>query len=686
MTQPTIHPAPLPGAHRRTSARTLAKRSRIATGALVLILLTISGFGIWSADATSVAADQAIAANALSDDYAMAATAVGAEESLERKYRLEPGPNIRARYDDSVASLATALGAVRRDGGASDRALVDRVLGEQKDYLAATDQLFAAVDRGDLSTVLAIDGGEVDPSATAVQTLVLDAAAHERQIALAALAHLQHLEGITRLLTPLVFLTGLGLAAMLSSILRGHRRLLELERARAVHDSLHDALTGLANRTLLADRFTRALHADARAGLHTGLLLIDLDRFKEINDTFGHHHGDELLTLVGARLAALVGDAGLVARLGGDEFAILLPGVAAVTDATATAATLRTALEQPFHVDGVDLDVEASVGVVLSGEHGHDAATLFQRADVAMYVAKAQNLGVFAYDPGVDLNCPTKVALLGDLRRALDRGELVLHYQPKVSIRTGDVVGAEALIRWQHPERGLIMPDDFIPLAEHTGLIGPLTRYVLDAALAQVRAWSDAGRPLTVSVNLSARNLLDKALPGQVAALLATHGVGPALLELEVTETAIMTEPVRAQHVLEELSALGIRISIDDFGAGYTSLSLLKRLPVSELKIDRSFVTTMTQDAGNALIVHSVIDLGHNLGLTLVAEGVETSQALTALAGFGCDVAQGYHLSRPVTAAALDRWRADRHARPDLGRARPYGPVAGPYVRAAPTS
>ena len=684
MTQPMIHPAPNAGAHRRRSARALAKRSRVATGALVLTLLTISGFGIWSADATSVAADQAIAANALSDDYAMAATAVGAEESLERKYRLEPGPNIRTRYDDSVASLAAALGAVRKDGGARDRALVDRVLAEQKDYLAATDQLFAAVDRGDLRTVLAIDGGEVDPSATAVQTLVLDAAAHERQLALAALAHLQHLEGITRLLTPLVFVTGLGLAAMLGSILRGHRRLLDVERARAVHDSLHDALTGLANRTLLADRFTRALHADAQAGLHTGLLLIDLDRFKEINDTFGHHHGDELLTLVGARLAALVGEAGMVARLGGDEFAILLPGVATVTQATASATTLRTALEQPFHVEGVDLDVEASVGVVLSGEHGHDAATLFQRADVAMYVAKAQNLGVFAYDPSVDLNSPAKVALLGDLRRALDRGELVLHYQPKVSIRTGDVVGAEALIRWQHPDRGVIMPDDFIPLAEHTGLIGPLTRHVLDTALAQARAWSDAGRPLTVSVNLSARNLLDKTLPGQVAALLAAHGVGPALLELEVTETAIMTEPVRAQHLLEELSALGIRISIDDFGAGYTSLSQLKRLPVSELKIDRSFVTTMTQDASNALIVHSVIELGHNLGLTLVAEGVETSQALTALAGFGCDVAQGYHLSRPVTAAALDRWRAERHPRSALGLACPYGSVGVPRVQAAP--
>src|SRR5664280_1449363 len=272
---------------------------------------------------------------------------------------------------------------------------------------------------------------------------------------------------------------------------------------------------------------------------------------------------------------------------------------------------------------GLDVQVEASVGVVLSGEHGADATTLQQRADIAMYVAKSQNLGVFAYDPAVDGHSPAKLALLGDLRRALDRNELVLHYQPKVSISTGDVIGAEALVRWQHPDRGLVPPDDFIPLAEHTGLIGPLTRYVLDSALGQIRAWADAGRPLTVAVNLSARNLLDERLPAMVAELLTVHGVPAALLELEVTESALMTEPGRAQRLLERLARLGVAISVDDFGAGYTSLGQLKDLPVRELKVDRSFVTTMTQDRSNALIVHSVVDLGHNLGLTIVAEGVE---------------------------------------------------------------
>jgi EAL domain-containing protein (putative c-di-GMP-specific phosphodiesterase class I) len=327
---------------------------------------------------------------------------------------------------------------------------------------------------------------------------------------------------------------------------------------------------------------------------------------------------------------------------------------------------------------------------VLSGEHGTDPTSLLQRADIAMYVAKTRNLDMFVYDPAVDGHSPAKLALLGDLRRALDLGQLLLHYQPKVSISTGEVVGAEALVRWAHPDRGLLFPDTFIPLAEHTGLIGPLTRYVLDAALAQARVWADAGQPLTVSVNLSARNLLDDGLPDQVAELLSVHGVPAELLELEVTESAIMTEPIRAQRLLQALAGLGVRLSIDDFGVGYTSLGQLKTLPVTELKIDRSFVMTMAEDISNALIVHSVIDLGHNLGLTLVAEGVETELALTALAGYGCDVAQGYHLCRPIPVDAFDSWRASLQPtqRPTVGAAdggrRPTAVPAVPVQRVRP--
>ncbi|MEO8518088.1 MAG: EAL domain-containing protein [Dermatophilaceae bacterium] len=426
------------------------------------------------------------------------------------------------------------------------------------------------------------------------------------------------------------------------------------------HRALHDPLTGLPNRTLLNDRIEQSLRADVRAGSSTGLLLLDLDRFKQINDTFGHHHGDEVLIQVGPRLARVLRDGDTVARLAGDEFVVLLPNAGVAADLNVIAAKLQAVLEVPFHVEGVELDVEVSIGVVRSGEDGLDASTLLQRADVAMYAAKTQNLGVSLYDAAADGHSPARLALFGDLRRALERGELILLYQPKVCIQTGDVVGVEALVRWEHPERGLVLPDEFIPFTEHTGLIGPLTHHVLDVALAQARQWCDAGRPLPVSVNLSARNLLDVGLPAQVAELLAARGVAPELLHLEVTESAIMTEPVRAQQILEQLAALGVLLSIDDFGAGYTSLSQLKNLPVSELKIDKSFVMTMTEDHSNALIVRSVVDLGHNLGYTLVAEGVETEQALTALAGLGCDVAQGYHLSRPITAAAFDTWRSER--------------------------
>ena len=430
------------------------------------------------------------------------------------------------------------------------------------------------------------------------------------------------------------------------------------------HRALHDELTGLPNRALLADRFEQALIGAERAGTSVGLLLLDLDRFKEVNDTFGHHYGDELLRQIGPRLTEVLRGIDTVARLGGDEFAVLLMDVHGVEDAVEVASSLLATLAIPFHVEGVDLDVEASVGVVISGDHGQDTVTLMQHADIAMYVAKGQHLGVFAYDPMEDGHSATKLAMIGDLRRALHRDELVLYYQPKVNITTGDLVGAEALVRWKHPEHGLVLPDDFIPLAERTGLINPLTRHILDAALAQARIWVNEGRPLPISVNLSARNLHDERFADIVAKLLAAHDVPAHLLELEVTESAIMIDPVRACQMLKKLFDLGIRISLDDFGAGYTSLSQLKALPISEIKIDRSFVMTMAEDRRDTLIVQSVIALGHNLGLTLVAEGVETEPVLTALAGFGCDVFQGYHITRPIPIAAFDAWSAGRRITP----------------------
>jgi diguanylate cyclase (GGDEF)-like protein len=450
------------------------------------------------------------------------------------------------------------------------------------------------------------------------------------------------------------------------------------------HRAMHDTLTGLPNRALLADRFEQALRAADRSGASVGLLLLDLDRFKEVNDTFGHHYGDELLGQIGPRLSAVLRSVDTIARLGGDEFAVLLPDVRGVECASDVAAALLDALSAPFHVEGIDLDVDASIGVVISGEHGQDPGTLMQHADIAMYIAKREHLGVFAYDPMVDGHSATKLAMVGDLRRGLRRGELVLHYQPKVNISTGDLVGAEALVRWQHPEHGLLYPDDFIPMAERTGLINPLTRQVVDSALAQARVWLDAGRPLPIAVNLFARNLHNERFAAQVDELLAVHDVPPHLLEFEVTETAIMIDSVRACQMLEKLGDLGIRLSLDDFGAGYTSLSQLKALPISEIKIDRSFVTTINEDPRDSFIVQSVIALGHNLGLTLVAEGVETQDALTTLASLGCDVFQGYHVTRPLPVAAFDLWSAGRRITPMTSAHRGAPVAAVPVVPVNP--
>ena len=640
----------------------IGRRSRAAGFGIVLILLAVSAFAIWSSQATADAADRAASANRLSHGYNRAAAALSSEESLERYFQLEPRPEVRTQYIAADDELLRALDALRRAGAAADRTRVAGILAEHATYLETIGRLFNAVEAGDASLARTLDRTEVYPSFAVIRKVLVTAAGSQDTIAQAELAHLGHLQMLTSRLTPILFLGGLLLAALLTSVTRGHRRQLDIERTRAMHDSLHDSLTGLPNRLLLADRFDQALLATKRSGGATGLLLVDLDRFKEVNDTFGHHHGDGLLTQIGPRLRSVLREADTIARLGGDEFAVLLPDVTDLAAAVEIARKLLLALAAPITVEGVALDIEASIGVVLSGEHGDDPTTLLQRADIAMYAAKAQNLGVCVYDADLNGHSPAKLALLGELRRALELDQLLLHYQPKVSISTGEVVGAEALVRWQHPDRGLVFPDAFIPVAEHTGLIKPLTTYVLKAALAQAKTWLDAGQPLMVSVNLSARNLLDEGLPHEVAGLLASSGVPAELLELEVTESAIMTEPVRAQRLLEALAALGVRLSIDDFGAGYTSLGQLKHLPITELKIDKSFVMTMTEDTSNSLIVHSVVDLGHNLGLTIVAEGVESEAALAVLGEYDCDIAQGYHLSRPIPIAAFDSWYAARRA------------------------
>jgi diguanylate cyclase (GGDEF)-like protein len=440
-------------------------------------------------------------------------------------------------------------------------------------------------------------------------------------------------------------------AALFRTVARASRRLR--------HQATHDALTSLSNRTELYELGERALARARHDGELAALLLIDLDRFKEVNDTMGHEQGDRLLVEVAARLRGLLRGSDILARLGGDEFAVLavLPHRGALGE---VATRLHAALARPFELGGVAIELGASIGIAVQPDHGDDVSTLLRHADVAMYEAKRSATSIETYHPDRDPYSPERLALLGELRRALDHDELVLHFQPKVALESGDTIGVEALVRWQHPERGLLGPGDFLPLAERTGLIADITRWVLDAAVRQCGEWRREGIDLPVAINLAAANIVDSTLPDAVAATLQRWDVPGERLECEISEDTVMGDPRRAGDVLERLRALGVRLSLDDFGTGHSSLSYLKRLPLDEVKIDRSFVIGMADDASDAAIVRSTIDLARHLGLAVVAEGVETAEVLDVLASLDCDVAQGFLLSRPLPASELGAWLATR--------------------------
>ena len=430
---------------------------------------------------------------------------------------------------------------------------------------------------------------------------------------------------------------------------------LRQEVAEKEHQATHDALTGLANRSRFSTLVAEAIGRAAPHRRPLGVLLLDLDRFKEVNDTLGHHVGDLLLTQVAERLRSVLRGADVIARLGGDEFCVLLTEADA-DDCVAAANRAQTALEEPFKLAGLELFVGASVGIAMYPNHADRPELLLQRADVAMYAAKRTHEHCVIYESHLDEHSHQSLALAGALRAALEARQLTVHYQPKADVRTGRTVGVEALVRWIHPDRGFIPPDEFIPLAEHTGLIGPLTELVFDLAIAQVQQWHAAGHHLSVAVNVSAGTVLAPDFVDGLRARLAVANLPARSLMLEITESQVMADPERAAAVLEALRELGVRVSIDDFGTGYSSLSQLKRLPVDELKIDRSFVFGMCEDPDDAVIVRSTIELAHNLGLAVVAEGVEDIGTWEELAHLGCDLAQGYHLSRPLPAADLTAW------------------------------
>ena len=413
--------------------------------------------------------------------------------------------------------------------------------------------------------------------------------------------------------------------------------------------ALHDSLTGLPGRSLYRDRVVAALGAARRLGTDVAVAVLDLDRFKDVNDALGHRNGDEFLRIVAQRLKAALRPGDTVARLGGDEFGLVLPGTVSESVEEILARVL-VAIASETELGGVAICAEASIGYAMWPADAEEPDDLLRRADLALDAAKVARGAIVRYHPVGSEFDPQRLGLISELRRAIGGGELVLHYQPKIDVPSGKVTAFEALVRWNHPVRGLMPPGDFIPIAESTGLIGPLTQWVVDAALGQLADWSDSRPELSMAVNISARNLRDD-LPDFILSRLAAHHINSSRLVLEITETSIAADPIRATVLLEELSAAGVKVSLDDFGQGYTSLGSLGHLPVSELKIDRGFVFAMQASHEARAIVASVIELGHQLGLTVVAEGVETEEVSAVLRAMGCDTMQGYLFSPAVPAS-----------------------------------
>jgi len=427
---------------------------------------------------------------------------------------------------------------------------------------------------------------------------------------------------------------------------------------RLEHVSMHDALTGLPNRANIYQEIERFYAAGGDA--QGALLFIDLDRFKEINDTLGHQVGDRLLQLIGPRIASEMTDiSGTVARMGGDEFAIFLPSIRNQQHAVVFAHCILDALRLEFDLEVFCAEISASIGIALAPTQASDVNELMRYADVAMYYAKEQMSGIAVYKPEIDPHSPKRLAMMSELGRAIREDQLCLYYQPKVSLGDKSFYGFEALLRWNHPELGFVPPNDFIPIAEVTSLIHPLTAWVLEKSIAQCRLWHSQGLIVSVAVNLSARNLLDENMPKLVRTLLQKYDLPASALELEITESSIMSDPSRALRVLQQLHELGTQLSIDDFGTGYSSLAYLKKLPVQTLKIDYSFIRNMLDDKQDELIVESTIHLAHSLSLKVVAEGVENAALIDRLSSMGCDEAQGYHIGRPMPLSQIDEWMAE---------------------------
>lgn len=567
--------------------------------------------------------------------------------------------------DEVTASLGERITRLARFGHQQDAA---GIMGAYESYLSAVDLEFRYLASGHLAQAQRVNGEQVDPRLKRLGSLVAAATATARRnkasaardetlgkwfIGVVALTIISGLLGAFVRLRQRAAVSVAQQESLEQQVTATQRLVAERE-----FDANHDSLTGLPNRRHFLNRLADEVARLGSGGAELAVMLIDLNGFKDVNDTLGHHAGDDVLTQVGVRLEAAVRGEDLLARLGGDEFALLVPAAQdlGVDGIHGLAARIHAALDVSFLVDGLPVALGASVGIAIGPHHGGEAEALLQHADVAMYLAKSAGIGTVVYTPGSDPHSRDQLRLASELRQAFANGEIVLHYQPKMNLGTGEVIGVEALARWQHPRRGMLSPAEFLPVVARTGTMRQLTSYVLERALAQAGRWKRDGLSLRVAVNLSVADLLDEGLPDEIAEMLARHDVDGKALQLEVTENVFMTAPERVAEVIAHLGRHGVTLSLDDFGAGYSSLAHLRRLDVDELKIDRSFVTNIATNAFDTAVVRSTVGLGHSLSLRVVAEGVETEATFDELRDYGCDEAQGFYIHPPAPADELTTW------------------------------
>ena len=769
-----------------------SRAGRLASIGLLVVLVALPGFALWGATTTFWASLEVRRSTKLNDTYEQARYAIGAEESLERKYRLEPSPDVRARHSAAGADMVEALRRAAKMGDQQERQLINDVLARHERYLRAIGHMFAAVNAHDTEAASAIDSAEVDPSYDAIEALVVSASDQHRADAANHLDALTVIQTKVLIATPVVFAFGVALVIGFWKLLRtlqqraeeglareaanaqtserrfrgmvlntpdlilvcaapglvtyqspaaettwgypaaelldrsvvalahpddqaalrdlweqlqqvspegsgqdvtrttelrlrdgaGTWRQAELIASNMLHDpavqgvivtirdvterktfeqqltkqAFYDSLTGLPNRVLFRDRLEQALVRAGRRKDAVGLLFLDLDKFKLINDSLGHHVGDKLLVEAAARLRACVRTQDTVARLSGDEFVVVLELLAGEEDALTVAKAIAHRFTCPFVLGGREIVVTTSIGVAVSDAGQEHTESLVRDADVAMYRAKSDGRGRYVlFDPSMHTDTLARLEVENDLRHALDRHELRVHYQPIITMDTGGFTEVEALVRWQHPTRGLVSPGEFIPVAEDTGLIIPLGMWVLEEACRQVVAWHEqfpAKPRLTLSVNLSPRQFQQPSLVADVAEALRSSGLPASCLKLEITESVIMRDAEATIRTLWELKDLGLQLAVDDFGTGYSSLSYLKRLPLDVLKIDRSFVSGIGRSQEDTAIIQAIMAMAKSLNLKVTGEGIETAEQASLLGEWGCDHGQGYLFSKPLDGQA----------------------------------